>query len=188
MLYLFILIFVLGIVWWFYAYNTLVALKHGVDSAWSDVKTLLKRRYDLIPNLVATVKGYAAHEASTLENVVSARTQASHAADVGSVAVQAGLEHTLATQLRSVFALAEQYPDLKADTHFLELQKQLLELENSIQGMRMAYNDAVMKYNIYRESFPSVYVASRYGFVSREYFDLPEIENGAVEKVPSVSF
>jgi len=185
MFYILIFIFIAGIAWWFYAYNTLVGLKHKVEAIWSNITTLLKRRYDLIPNLVETVKGYAAHEAGTFEKVVQARSGAMNAS---TVADQAQAENMLAGTLKSLFALSENYPDLKANTSFLDLQTQLREVEDGIQVARQEYNDVVMKYNVYTESFPSLYVAAQYGFVKKDYFELTEEENKQVKNAPQVKF
>lgn len=176
---------VVGIVWWFVAYNTLVKLKHQIEALWSNITTLLKRRYDLIPNLVETVKGYTNHEAGTLEKVIQARSGAMNAT---TVTAQADAENMLAGTLKSLFAVAEQYPDLKANTSFLDLQSQLRETEDSIQIARQSYNQAVMQYNVSVESFPSQYVAAQYGFMAREYFELQEEENKAAQNAPTVQF
>lgn len=185
MFYVLIGIAVVAIIWWFVAYNTLVRLKHAIEALWSNITTLLKRRYDLIPNLVETVKGYASHEAGTLEKVIQARTSAMNAS---TVAEQAGAENMLAGTLKSLFAVAEQYPDLKANTNFLDLQSQLRETEDAIQIARQNYNQSVMQYNVSVESFPSQYVAQQYGFMKREYFELNEEENKVVQNAPEVKF
>ncbi len=153
-------------------YNRLVTLRIRVDNAWSQIDVQLRRRYDLIPNLVETVKGYAAHEKETLEKVVQARNVAMSAEGVKA---QGEAENMLTGTLKSIFALAENYPDLKANQSFLQLQEELSGTESKIAYARQFYNDSVMTYNTDTQKFPSNILAGMFGFKEREYF---EIENG----------
>lgn len=152
-------------------YNLLVTRKNRVDEAWSDIEVQMKRRYDLVPNLVETVKGYVAHEKSVLENVTIARTQAMGAK---STEEKVRAENALSGTLKTLFAVAENYPDLKANANFLELQRELSDTENKIQSARRFYNSNVRDYNIMLESFPSNIVAGFFKFTKREFFDLEE--------------
>ncbi|NLM45854.1 MAG: LemA family protein [Firmicutes bacterium] len=155
---------------WFMAlYNGLVSLRERVQNAWSQIDVQLRRRYDLIPNLVSTVKGYAAHERETLEKVTTARTQAMAA---GSVREQAEAENMLSGTLKTLYALAENYPQLKADANFRELQEELSATENKIAFSRQFYNDTVQKYNTRLKVFPVVLFAGALGFKPAEYFTL----------------
>lgn len=150
-------------------YNRLVRLRNLVRSSWSDIDVMLRKRYDLVGNLVETVKGYAAHEKTTLQGVTEARTRAMRAAGPG----EKGKEETaLGERISSLFALAEGYPDLKASESFLTLQKQLAELENGIEYARRYYNAVVRDYNSATETFPSTLVASIFGFLREEFFRL----------------
>ncbi|TXH06596.1 MAG: LemA family protein [Candidatus Moraniibacteriota bacterium] len=158
-------------------YNGFVRLATHVDEAWSDIDVQLKRRYDLIPNLVNTVKGYATHERELLEKVTEARTRAMQA---GSVADHGQAENMLSGALKSLFAVAENYPDLKANTNFLELQRELSDTENKIQASRRFYNGTVMELNTKVDMFPSNIVAKMFNFMKREFF---EIEEGEKEPV-----
>ncbi len=158
-------------------YNRLVTLRNRVDNAWSQIDVQLRRRYDLIPNLVETVKGYAAHEKETLEKVVQARNVAMSAEGVKA---QGEAENMLTGTLKSIFALAENYPDLKANQSFLQLQEELSGTESKIAYARQFYNDSVMTYNTDTQKFPSNILAGMFGFKEREYF---EIENEAKEPV-----
>ena len=154
-----------------FAYNGLVRLRQRVKNAWSQVDVQLKRRYDLIPNLVNTVKGYAQHEKDTLERVTQARNMAMAAKTVNE---QAQAENVLAGALRSLFAVAEAYPDLKANTGFLQLQGELSDTEGKIAFARQFYNDTVQKFNTQIELFPYNLVAGMLGFQKTAYFTLPE--------------
>lgn len=166
-------------------YNGLIRLKNRVDEAWSDIDVQLKRRYDLIPNLVETVKGYAAHEQETFEKVINARNAAMSAQSSGDAAAQGQAENALTGTLKSIFALAENYPDLKANQNFLELQRELSDTENKIQAARRFYNANVRDFNTKIEVFPNNMIAGWLKFKSRAFF---EIEN-EVEKEPvSVKF
>ncbi len=158
-------------------YNRLVTLRNRVDNAWSQIDVQLRRRYDLIPNLVETVKGYAAHERETLEAVVAARGAAMSAQ---TVAEHSQAENMLTGTLKSLFALAEAYPDLKANQNFLMLQEELSGTESKIAYARQFYNDSVMSYNTATQTVPSSIVAGMFGFKQREYF---EIEAAAAEPV-----
>jgi LemA protein len=165
------------------SYNRLIRLRMSVDTAWSQIAVQLERRHDLIPNLVETVKGYAVHERQTLEAVVQARNGAVAANNSGPAA-QAQAENVLTGALRQLFALAEAYPDLKANQNFLSLQQELTSTEDLIANQRQAYNDSVMKYVTKIQSFPSNVMASMFAFKAREYF---EGEPAATE-VPRVQF
>lgn len=154
-------------------YNRLVTLRNRIENAWAQVQVQLKRRWDLIPNLVATVKGYATHEASTLEAVIAARNAASNAVGVADVA-QA--ENALTGALRQLFAVAEAYPDLKANQNFLSLQDELTQTENKIAYARQFFNDTVMTFNTTLEQFPTVILASMFGFSRRESFQVDEAQ------------
>ena len=152
-------------------YNRLVTLRNRVDNAWSQIDVQLKRRYDLIPNLVETVKGYAAHERETFEAVIQARGAAMSAEGP---AAQGQAENVLTGALKSLFALAEAYPDLKANQNFLMLQEELSGTESKIAYARQFYNDSVMTFNTSQQTFPSTVVASVFGFKPREYFEIEE--------------
>jgi LemA protein len=172
-----------GLVVWIIAlYNGLVRKRNMVEEAWSGIDVQLKRRTYLIPNLVTSVKGYAAHEEGTLEEVVRLRGQAQNAQGVAETAQAQGL---LGAALGRLFALAESYPDLKANTTFIQLQSTLEEIEEQIQLARRYYNGAVRELNIAVESFPSNLVASRFGFSKAEFF---ELEDAAERTVPTVAF
>jgi LemA protein len=162
-------------------YNGLVKLRNRIDNAWAQIDVQLKRRYDLIPNLVETVKGYAAHEAGTLEKVIQARNMAMSAQGPKD---QAQAENVLSGALKSIFALSEAYPDLKANQNFLNLQEELTGTEGKIAYARQFYNDTVYKYNTKIQSFPAVVIAGMLRFNTREYF---EAEEGERENV-HVSF
>jgi LemA protein len=162
-------------------YNGLVRLRNRVDNALGQIDVQLKRRYDLIPNLIETVKGYAAHEKETLERVVSARNAGLAAQTPGA---QAQADNLLTGALRQLFALAEQYPDLKANQNFLQLQAQLEETENKVAVSRQIYNDTVLTYNNRVQTVPSNIVASLTGFKTREFFDAPS----EADEAPKVQF
>ncbi len=164
-------------------YNSLVRGRNHVRESWSDIDTELKRRYELIPNLVETVKGYAKHEREVLERVVEARTRA--VASTGSPAQQAQDENFLVGALRQLFALAEGYPDLKASDNFLELQRELTETENRIQAVRRFYNANVRDYNNRCEMFPTNMMASMFGFQKSEFF---EVASATQRTTPHVGF
>lgn len=166
-------------------YNRLVKLRNRVLEAWSDIEVQMKRRYDLIPNLVETVKGYAAHEQDTLEKVIEARNIAMN--DHGNPEHQAASENMLTGALKSLFALSEDYPDLKANAQFLKLQNDLAETEDLIQKARRYYNGSVRDLNILIEQFPSNVVAGIVDYETAEYFEISETEAAARNPV-SVKF
>ena len=167
-------------VWVIFTYNRLIALVNRAEEAWSDIDVQLKRRYDLIPNLVNTVKGYMTHEAGTLEKVTAARTAAMGAQTVGE---HAEAENMLSGALKSLFAVAESYPDLKANTNFIELQRELSDTENKIQAARRFYNSVVQDLQNGLEQFPSNLIGSMFGFKTREFFQLGENEQAAKDPV-----
>ena len=169
--------------WAMVLYNGLVRARNACDEAWSNVEAELKRRYNLIPNLVETVKGYAAHERETLERVVEARNRA--LASTGRPSQQAKDENALVGALRQLLALAESYPKLKANENFLKLQEELANTEDRIQAARRFYNANVRDYNNRLQMFPSNLLAGWLGFEPREYF---EIEDSRVREVPRVRF
>ena len=160
------------VLWLIFTFNKLVTLRNRVKEAWSDIEVQLKRRYDLIPNLVETVKGYAKHESAAFENVTKARA----AAISGSANPheQAAKENMLSGALKSIFAVAEAYPELKANTNFLELQRELSDTENKIQASRRFFNSNVLAINNAVEMFPTNVIAGTFGFKKEEFFDLDE--------------
>ncbi len=160
------------------AYNGLVTLRQRVRNAWAQVDVQLKRRYDLIPNLVNTVKGYASHERETFEQITRARSQAMGAQTVDE---QAGAENMLTGALKTLFAVAENYPELKADRNFRQLQEELTNTESKIAFARQFYNDTVQKYNIRTQVFPSNLIAGMFGFTGKAYFNAEGAEREAVE-------
>lgn len=164
-----LVIIVALIIWFIFAYNRFVRLITRTKEAWSDIEVQMKRRYDLIPNLVNTVKGYATHESTAFENVTKARAMAIGA---GTLAEKAGAENMLSNALKSLFAVAEAYPDLKANQNFLELQKELSDTENKIQAARRFYNTNIRDLNIATDIFPSNIVARVFNFTKMEFFDL----------------
>jgi len=166
-------------------YNRLVAMRQTCGQSWSDIDVQLKQRYDLIPNLIETVKGYAKHEKDTLQAVVDARSAAMGA---GNVADQAAAENMLSGALKSLFALSEAYPDLKANTNFLALQSELSDIENKIAAARRFYNNSVAEYNTGQEQFPAVLFAKSFGFEKRDFFEVAASERDAVNTAPKVSF
>jgi len=164
-------------------YNKLVRLRTTVKSSWSDIDVHLKKRYDLVPNLVETVKGYATHEKTVFEKVTEAR---SYAMKASSPADKAKAENMFSETLKSLFAVAEAYPELKANANFMQLQSQLKELEDNIEYARRYYNAVVRDYNILTETFPSNIIAAQFRFVKEEFF---ELEEAGVERKPvKVSF
>ena len=166
-------------------YNRLVSLRQVVGQSWSDISVQLKQRHDLVPNLVETVKGYAAHEKGTLEAVIKARNAAVSAQGP---AAQAAAENMLQGALRQLFALSEAYPDLKANQNFQQLQSELSDLENKIAAARRFFNNTAAEYNSTRESFPAVLFAQSMGFGPQEFFNLDEGERKAVSTAPQVKF
>ncbi|MBI2096646.1 MAG: LemA family protein [Candidatus Sungbacteria bacterium] len=156
--------FILGLIW---AYNSLVLARNRSDEAWSDINVQLKRRHDLIPNVVETVKGYAAHEKGVFEKVTEARSRAMGAADPKSLGEA---ENVLSSTLKTLFAVAENYPDLKANANFLDLQRELADSENKIQAARRFYNSNVLLLNTKVDSFPTNIVAGTFGFTKKDFF------------------
>jgi LemA protein len=178
-------IIVLGALWLIMTYNGLVTLRQRTRQAFSDIDVQLKQRHDLVPNLVETVKGYAAHERGTLEAVIAARNAA---ATAQGPAAQAAAEGALQGALRQVFALSEAYPDLKANQTFQQLQNELSDLENKIAAARRFFNNSAAEYNATRESFPAALFAAAMGFTAQEFFNLAESERAAVASAPQVKF
>jgi LemA protein len=166
-------------------YNSLVSRKVETENAWSQIDVQLKRRYDLIPNLVETVKGYASHEKETLERVIQARNAAINAKSVSDHAVA---ENQLTGALKTIFALSEAYPDLKANQNFLALQEELSSTENKIGFARQHYNDVVSNFNRTLQMFPANIFAGLFGFRAVEFFQLAEGERAEVRKSPQVKF
>ena len=162
-------------------YNKLVRLRNCVDNAWSQVDVQLKRRYDLIPNLVETVKGYASHERATFEEVTNARTRAQQA---GSVQEQAQAENVLTAAIGRLFAVAEAYPELRASENFQQLQTQLADTEDKIRVARQVYNDTVLSYENARETVPTNLVASMFSFEEKPFFEIQE----PAREAPRVQF
>lgn len=174
---------VLGLVGWVAGvYNGLVRLRNQLENAWAQIDVQLKRRYDLIPNLVETVKGYASHERETLEKVIQARNMAMSAKTVGD---RAAAENVLSGTLKTLFAVSEAYPDLKANQNFISLQGELTSTENKIAFSRQFYNDNVMGYNTQIEIFPRNFIANMFGFTRREFF---EVKDAGQREAPQVKF
>ena len=161
-----------------FSYNGLVSLRNRIENAWAQIDVQLKRRYDLIPNLVETVKGYASHERETLEAVTQARNMAVNAQGVGE---QAQAENMLSGALKSLFAVSEAYPDLKANQNFLNLQEELTGTEGRIAYSRQFYNDTVLRYNTKIQTFPAVVIAGMMRFTPREYFEAEPESRDAVQ-------
>lgn len=162
---------VLVLIWGIATYNRFITLRERVKESWADIDVQLKRRYDLIPNLINTVKGYATHEAGTLAKVTEARNMAMGAQSVGD---RSKAENMLEGTLKSLFAVAENYPDLKANTNFLELQRELSDTENKIQAARRFYNTVSKDQNTKIDSFPSNVIAKLFSFAKADYFELTE--------------
>lgn len=181
-LYIILAIVVLFVIFLWLSYNKLVRLSYRAEEAWSDIDVQLKRRYDLIPNLVNTVKGYAAHEKETFEKITEARNMAMQA---GGPEAKGQAENMLSGALKSLFAVAEAYPDLKANTNFLQLQNELSDTENKVQSSRRFYNTMVMELNTLIDSFPQNIVARIFSFIKKEFF---ELENEAAREPVAVSF
>jgi LemA protein len=177
-------VIVVLVLWIIMIYNQLVAMRQRVGQAFADVDVQLKQRHDLIPNLVETVKGYAAHERGTLEEVVKARNAAMAASGP---AQQAAAENMLSGALRQLFALSEAYPDLKANQNFQQLQAELSDIENKIASARRFFNNAVQEYNTGIQQFPAALFAATLGFTQRTFFDVGE-ERAVIEKTPQVRF
>lgn len=166
-------------------YNSLITLRVRVDEAWSDITVQLKRRLDLIPNLIETVKGYASHESGVFQAVTEARANALNAQGVKEVAAA---ENQFEGALKSLFAVAEAYPDLKASQNFSELQAELVDTEDKIQASRRFYNGGVRDLNIKIQTFPANVVAGTFGFTNRDFFELDEVEQAQAEKPVEVKF
>jgi LemA protein len=178
---LFLLIAVaVGVVYVIVVYNRLVTLVQRAEEAWSDIEVQLKRRYDLIPNLIETVKGYATHEKETFAKVTEARTAAMSGG--GTLAAQAEAQNMLSESLKSIFALSEAYPDLKANQNFLQLQNELADTENKIQASRRFYNANVRDLNTAILAFPGNLIANVFNFTKKEFFDIPD-DHAAQEPV-----
>ncbi|MCH9740313.1 MAG: LemA family protein [Epsilonproteobacteria bacterium] len=161
-------------------YNRFISLRTGIDASWSDIDVQLKRRYNLIPSLIETVKGYAKHERETFDAVVEARNSGMSAS---SVEEQGAAENVLTASLGKLFALAESYPELKANTTFLNLQAELANMEEAIQNARRYYNAIVRDYNAKVDSFPDLIIARKFNFTPREYFELEDIVQKEMPKV-----
>ena len=174
------IVVIIGLFFWL-GYNSLVKRRNQVDNAWSQIDVQLKRRHDLIPNLVETVKGYAAHERGTFEAVTQARANAINAQ---TPADQAQAENVLSGALKSLFAVAEAYPDLKANQNFLNLQEELTSSEDRVAYARQYYNDSVLSYNTQIQKFPTVVLAGMFNFEKREFFDAAPEET----ETPQVQF
>lgn len=177
---LIILVIVLGLIF-VIIYNDLIKQRNRVENSWAQIEVQLKRRYDLIPNLIETVKGYAKHEKTLFENITKARAAVMSANNVNETAEASNY---LSSTLKSLFAVAENYPDLKANQNFMQLQKDLMETENKIAYSRQFYNDTVMKYNISIQTIPKNIVASLMGFQKKELFETLEGER----ETPKVEF
>lgn len=169
------------VLWVVFTFNRLISLRNRTDEAWSDIDVQMKRRYDLIPNLINSVKGYATHETSVFENVTKARSQAMQA---GTAGAHAAAENMLTGALKSLFAVAEAYPQLQAQQGFLHLQQELADAEDKIQAARRFYNANVRDINTAMQVFPSNLIAGALSFVKRDFFDAPD----AVNEVPKVQF
>ena len=183
-IYILIVVVVL-VLWAIFIYNNFVRLRTRVRESWSDIETQLKRRYDLIPNLVNTVKGYAKHERETFENVTKMRANALSA---NGAAEQGAAENMLTDALKSLFAVAENYPDLKASNNFVELQNELTDTENKIQAARRFYNSTVKDMNISVQVFPNSIFANMFSFGREEFFELEDSERESAKKPVDVQF
>ena len=172
------------VIWGVYVFNKFISLRNRAEEAWADIEVQLKRRYDLIPNLVNTVKGYATHESAAFENVTKARSAAMGA--TGPTGAHAQAENMLSGALKSLFAVAEAYPDLKANQNFLALQQELSDTENKIQAARRFYNGNVRDLNTGIQSFPGNVIAGIFRFSKKEFFDLPD--NDVAQKNVEVKF
>jgi LemA protein len=183
MTFLFWLVLAAIIIWPAMIFNRLVHLRNRSQGAWADIDVQLKRRHDLVENLVETVKGYAAHERGTLEEVVQARAKAETARDSGRPGEAGEAENQLTGRVKSLFALAEAYPELKAADRFLDLHRALVDLENALQNARRYYNAVVRDFNTTIQSFPHLLVARPLGFREREFFELESAVEAAVPEV-----
>lgn len=179
------IVFAVVIVWLIFIYNRFITLINRVREAWADIDVQLKRRYDLIPNLINTVKGYAKHEQETLARVTEMRQLAQGASGLPE---RAGAENMLTDALKSLFAVAENYPDLKASQNFIDLQNELTDTENKIQAARRFYNSTVQDYNTRLQQFPYNIVGNVFNFMEKEFFELSEEEKKEAEEPVEVSF
>jgi LemA protein len=177
-MWLFLIIVAVIVIWLISAYNRLVVLRNRIENAWSQIDVQLKRRTDLIPNLVETVKGYMEHEKEVFTKVTEARSAVMNATGVKD---QAEANNMLTGALKTLFAVAENYPELKANENFMMLQEELAGTESKIAYARQAYNDTVLKYDNMREKFPTNVVANMFGFKEREYFEVPEADREPVK-------
>lgn len=175
------------VLWLIATYNRLITLTNRAKEAWSDIAVQLKRRYDLIPNLVETVKGYAAHESSAFENVTKARAAAMGVGADAPPGAHVQAENMLSGALKSLFAVSEAYPDLKANQNFLQLQQELGDTEDKIQAARRFYNSTVMTLNTAEQTFPTNVIAGSFGFKTMDLFELSEADKAAEQPV-KVSF
>lgn len=173
-----VLVLVLVLAWGVFLFNRLVALRNRVDNGWSQIDVQLRRRYDLIPNLVEAVKGYASHERELFERVTEARSRAAGATALGD---RAGAENAITAGLRQLLAVVEAYPDLKANQSFLALQEELSGTESKIAYARQFYNDQVMRLNTAIQAFPSVLIARAFRFGEREFFDIEDSVRGPID-------
>jgi LemA protein len=180
-------VIVVLVLWLIVIYNGLVAMRQRVSQSFADIDVQMKQRHDLIPNLVETVKGYAAHERGTLEAVVQARN-AAIAAQSGGVPAQAAAENVLSGALRQLFALSEAYPDLKAAANFQQLQAELSDIENKLAAARRFFNNAVQEYNTGIQQFPAVLLAGSLGFTPKEFFDVGVEDRKVLDQAPQVKF
>jgi len=180
-----LIILILIVIYLIFAYNSLVAMRQKVKSAWSDIEVQLKKRYNLIPALVNTIKGYTKHESETLQKVIEARNMALNAHSAGEASKA---EAMYKNAIGSIFALSEAYPDLKANENFINLQNQLQSIESDIENARRYYNAVVRDYNAKIESFPEVFIAQKFGFMPYEYFEVDKSIEADVYKMPKVDF
>lgn len=179
-------VIILFLLWLWATYNNLVKLGVRTDGAWSDITVMLKRRYDLVPNLIETVKGYAKHEKGVFTDVTKARTAAMGATNSGDPEKMAETENVFSSALKSLFAVSEAYPDLKANENFLQLQNELVDTEDKIQASRRFYNTAAGALNIKIKQFPTNMFAKRLGFGNRKFFEVAD--RASVEEPVSVKF
>jgi len=177
------LLIVLVVIYFIIIYNKFVSLIASIDSSWSDIDVQLKRRYNLIPALVETVKGYKEYEADTLEKIIQARSMGINASSIEEQGIAQGM---LSGALGKIFALAEAYPDLKANTTFANLQGQLVVIEDDIQNARRYYNAVVEEYNAKLLQFPDLLIANKFNFTQREYFKLDDAEVAEIQKMPKI--
>ncbi len=179
-----LLLLIIAAVYMVMAYNNLVGMKQRLLSAWSDIEVQLKKRYNLIPALVDTIKGYTKHESETLENVIKARNMALSAHDAGDASKA---EAMYKSAVSGLFGLSEAYPDLKANENFINLQNQLQNIESDIESARRYYNATVRDYNAKLDSFPELYIAKQFNFVPYEYFEVDEAIEADVYKMPKIN-